>query len=138
MKYLIVILFFIVFSCKKSSVIKMGSKEIPLSPISKIVVIDSLKASKSKAILKTQLLHNQGGSKYYISSFKVLEIIQNKTNYNIKDTINVAYFNTSKEHPKNKECILYITYFPLESTTIGKDNIWMLIDGDVTYACDYN
>lgn len=139
MKYYIYILFLttIQFSCsnptKKANII--AKKEV-INQENNIVKIDSIKASKSKAVIKAQLIKFEGGDKYYYSNLKVLKVILNQTKYTIKDTIRVAYYNWSEGIPKNKECTLYLVPWPLGSTELNEKKEWMLLKGDAKYACE--
>lgn len=98
--------------------------------------IDSLKASKSLVVIKGCVIGFDGGDKYQYTNVSVKEILLNKTKYNIGETIRVAHYNWYKGIPKGKNCIIYLTPWPIGSKVLNENNDWMLIEGNGDYACE--
>lgn len=98
--------------------------------------LDSVKYLKSKAVIKGKLIKFGSGNKYLYPKIQILDVLMNKTDFNFKDTITVAHYNWKSGVPQNKECIIYLTPWPLESEELNEKRNWMLIEGDGEYACE--
>lgn len=120
------------FCCNNKKKQNEAAKEQKIN----ILKLDSIKSAKSSAIIKGNLIKTEGGDKYLYSKISIKNVLLNKTDYHFEDTIKVAYYNWHEGIPANKNCIIYLTFWPLGSKELGKNNQWMLIEGDGEYACE--
>ncbi|QCE40148.1 hypothetical protein [Psychroserpens sp. NJDZ02] len=139
MKYLSTLFVILVFfSCVKS---KDKHNEVAITQVKEKTLqdnskIDAVKYSKSKAIIKGKLIECGSGNKYLYPTIQVMDILMNTSGLHIKDTIKVAHYNWKSGIPKDKECIIYLTSWPIDSENFNKNESWMLIEGDGKYACE--
>ena len=130
MKYLILFTFLFIGCKGEIESTKKVKTKINIENQKENIKIDTVKASKSLAVLKVKLLKFNGGNKYYYSTINVLDILINKTNFNFKDTMQIAYYNWQSGIPPVKECVIYITPWPFGSDVLI-DGKWMLISSGI-------
>jgi len=102
------------FSCKKN---KFSKKKIEKPKAG--YVLDSLKCKRALAVVEASYIGFEGGDKYHYARVEVLEVIKNKSNIQIKDTILIA--NRSWE--RGFEDSIGIAYLKFDPNM----KIWMML-----------
>ncbi|MGB0879537.1 MAG: hypothetical protein ACPGTO_03120 [Polaribacter sp.] len=135
-KLVLIAIIILMIGCVKSNKTEHHITNSSLEKEKESIRMDSIKVSKSMAIIKGRLIKIGVGNKYMHSKIVVLEVLVNSTNFHFKDTMDVSYYNWKQGIPLNKECVIYLTSWPYGSKKLNEKGEWMLIDGDGKYACN--
>lgn len=130
----------LVFSCwqepnKKTTKISISDAVIETDIRKPQIQIDSTKLSESIIVLSVVKIEDGMGNKFIWDKVKVIRELKNELGIKLPTEIEIAHYSF-KEGIPDKECIVYLSYFPLgaKEPNLDSQRQWIVLKGDGGYG----